>query len=103
MSIMIANNVAFLHTHVLSDGQIVQHAHPFSKNKAENQNPGHSHNALEILVLNQLSILVLFVASVGLIISRFSTQVNYVARIFHVCVESHAIPALRAPPQFINA
>jgi len=100
---MIANNVAFLHTHVLSDGQIVQHAHPFSKNKAENQNSGHTHNSLEILILNQLLILVLLIASTGLIITRFSTQVNSIARIFHICVESHTIPALRAPPKFINA
>jgi hypothetical protein len=103
MSIMIANNVAFLHTHVLSDGQIVQHAHPFSKNKAENQNPAHTHNTIEILILNQLLIFGLFISATGLLISIFSTQINYVAQVFHVCIETRAISTLRGPPQFINA
>lgn len=100
---MIANNAAFLHTHILPNGEIIQHAHPFSKDNAENQNPGHTHNALEILILNQLSILVLFITFGVLLISKISSPINYVARMFHLCVESYTIPALRAPPQLINA
>ncbi len=102
MSIMIANNVAFLHTHVLSDGQIIQHAHPFSKDKTTDQNPIHTHNTIEILVLNQLLVLMLFISATGIFVLTASTQLNYVARIFHVCIETHAIPALRGPPQIIN-
>lgn len=47
------NNTAYKHTHILSDGQVITHAHPFSK---DNQATGtkHKHNKVEFMILSLL-------------------------------------------------
>ncbi len=60
---LILNNILFMHLHLLSDGEIVVHAHPFNKTQqAENPLQQHQHSKGEILFFD--SLLLLFVVAV---------------------------------------
>lgn len=60
---LILNNILFIHLHLLPDGEIIVHAHPFSKTQqAENPLQPHQHSKVEILFFD--SLLLLFVAAI---------------------------------------
>jgi hypothetical protein len=77
------NRIANWHYHLLPNGQIIEHSHPYSKS-ANNNTPyqNHSHTQLEIIVLNILTtlsgfLIFLFVMLQG-IIKRDSTSLLFV-------------------------
>jgi len=50
---IIINNTIFRHTHILPDGKIIEHAHPFeTTGKNSDSKPNHSHTSLEFLLLS---------------------------------------------------
>jgi hypothetical protein len=57
---LIANNVMFMHSHYLSDGTIITHAHPFKKSADSEPIPVHSHSKAELLILENLQVLIFF-------------------------------------------
>ena len=64
MTMLIVNNILFLHIQPLPDGTYVLHAHPY--NKKDNPPVHHHHNDTEILLLNSIALfyflkLILFV------------------------------------------
>jgi hypothetical protein len=50
--LIISNNIFFLHTHVLDDGSIVFHAHPFKKGDNDN-GENHHHSTYEYIFFKQ--------------------------------------------------
>ena len=60
---LITNSVIFQHTHQLSDGTIVEHAHPF--NKANDSTPikHHHHSNASYNFFNHLSLLFVVIAA----------------------------------------
>jgi type III secretory pathway component EscU len=57
MVIMIANQTVFIHSHVLSNGQVISHAHPYDKNDDTKPFKSHHHTKSEILFLENVKIL----------------------------------------------
>ncbi|HSH50787.1 MAG TPA: hypothetical protein VK982_03590 [Bacteroidales bacterium] len=56
---IVFNASFFLHTHKTACGNIIIHAHPFNKNKENNQpNTQHQHNKIELLVIQSLEFFV---------------------------------------------
>ena len=53
----IFNNIAWQHMHVLSDGTLVTHAHPYNKSADNAPAKQHHHTATEMLILENLEIL----------------------------------------------
>ncbi len=52
---ILVNNALFVHTHILPDGRVIEHAHPFnSSGKNSNSQPNHHHTPQEFLLLSQI-------------------------------------------------
>lgn len=56
---LIANREIFIHTHVLADGSIIVHAHPYDKSKDSESHQTHHHTYIELFLLDNLNILFL--------------------------------------------
>ncbi len=52
-SLILMNNFFFLHSHTLSDGTVIFHAHPYHKNNHNNSGEKHHHSRLEYVILTQ--------------------------------------------------
>ena len=63
------NNSFFLHAHKMADGSIVYHAHPFSKHNDTNPLKTHQHGAIDMVLLNSLSLFVFALALVVAVIA----------------------------------
>ncbi|WP_421919431.1 hypothetical protein [Marinifilum sp.] len=97
MSLLILNNILFTHQHVLPDGKIIVHAHPF--HKTDNPPNKHHHSKSDFLVLQNISLLFF----IGSLVVGFLTKI--------VSKESHDVQPLayhhplvikkfgRAPPR----
>lgn len=57
MVIMVANQTVFTHVHLLSNGQVISHAHPYNKNDDAKPFKSHHHTKSEILFLENIKIL----------------------------------------------
>ncbi|MBN2350639.1 MAG: hypothetical protein JXJ22_17515 [Bacteroidales bacterium] len=57
MVIMVANQAVFTHSHVLSNGQVISHAHPYDKNNDTKPFKSHHHSKSEILFFENLKTL----------------------------------------------
>lgn len=52
---ILVNNTIFIHTHILPDGKVVEHSHPFnSTGKNSDSQPNHHHTSQEILLLSYI-------------------------------------------------
>lgn len=52
---ILVNNAVFEHTHILADGRVVEHAHPFnSAGKNSGSQPNHHHTSQEFLLLSHI-------------------------------------------------
>ena len=62
--ILIANTGIYMHTHVLADGTIVAHSHPYDKSENSGSSQSHHHTSIEFILLDNLYILFLsFIAA----------------------------------------
>ena len=59
MGMLIANTAVFIHTHKLSDGTVIKHAHPYNKTNDSAPYKSHHHSKAEFLFLQNLEILFL--------------------------------------------
>ena len=57
MGMLIANKAVFMHTHKLSDGTVIEHAHPFNKTNDTTPYKSHHHSKAELLFFQNLDIL----------------------------------------------
>lgn len=101
MSVMIANNVAYLHSHILSDGQIIQHAHPFSKSENSNSGTQHQHSKLEVFMLNHLLLLTLILPVILSLIQLTHTPLKFHFSTGEIYTNSFSDFFLRGPPQSV--
>jgi len=67
MSAILVNKAVYIHVHVMPDGSVITHAHPFNKNADSDAGKSHHHSNLEFFMFQGLEILMLFaVLSAGL-------------------------------------
>jgi hypothetical protein len=59
MSMLVLNNIIFIHSHILPNGRIITHAHPYNPWKDSSSKAMHSHSANEFIHLSHLQILFL--------------------------------------------
>ena len=49
------NNAFFIHSHILPNGEVIQHAHPYNKSEnPESPYKTHHHSSFEFILLNNL-------------------------------------------------
>jgi|AntAceMinimDraft_14_1070370.scaffolds.fasta_scaffold29952_2 hypothetical protein len=82
LSIILINNVVFIHIHKLEDGKVISHAHPF--NKSEKTSSGeakhqHTDNEIQIYQILNYVLLVLILFSTTAIIYR---KINKIKHLF---------------------
>lgn len=74
ISCMVINNAVFMHSHILADGSVVVHAHPYNKTNDSQPFKSHKHSKVAIVLYQQLHhFLAVFFAAFLIImtISRF--------------------------------
>lgn len=82
VTLILCNNAIYLHTHKLANGQIVVHAHPFTKSdNSTSSEESHKHTKTEFLFLDNLSLLfpILF-----LVFSLLKVEKNKTKLIFNL-------------------
>ncbi len=98
MGIMLLNKAAYTHVHILPDGSLHTHAHPFSNHADGKKTASHQHSSLEILLLDLQDVLLLSALTVSVL--SFSGS----GTLFRETYRSSLLPALvpvspgRAPP-----
>ena len=101
MGAMLINKAVYIHVHVLPDGSVVTHAHPFSKKSENGRQSGHQHSNLEFFLLDQLNLLIIS-AGVVLLVKNLSAGSRLMVQ-----VSDPLLPSLllfrpgRAPPSCI--
>ncbi|MEN8230687.1 MAG: hypothetical protein ABFS38_21200 [Bacteroidota bacterium] len=73
MAALMFNKVLYTHIHVLPNGSVVTHAHPFSKSTEGNPASSHQHSNTELFLLNQLNILMFFI-SAAFVLKQFAAS-----------------------------
>ena len=76
MAALMINRVVYTHIHVLYNGSVVTHAHPFSKSTEGNPDSSHQHSNTELFLLDQLHNLILFV-SAAFILKPFAASTGF--------------------------
>ncbi|MFW5656541.1 MAG: hypothetical protein ACOC0C_02900 [Bacteroidota bacterium] len=77
--LQVFSNVVWQHSHVMSDGTVITHTHPYSKSDDSTPFKNHHHSNIEILFLQYLESLVPFLTTViSLVVfaSTFKYHVN---------------------------
>ena len=78
MLILMVNNMAYIHVHVLADGSMVNHAHPFSKKGEPGKGTDHTHSSHSIQFFMNLQVLFLVgLMAFGILIPASRTQRNF--------------------------
>ena len=101
-------NISFyfnLHSHLLGDGHIIVHSHPFEKSKNETSPfEKHQHTPLEYLIYSFLAHieLILSLIFILLLLDQFIQYVIIFVRQYHHRDLSFALPILRAPPRIFS-
>lgn len=72
MASLLFNQALYTHTHILPDGSIVSHAHPFNKKEESKQGAAHQHSTLEFYLIQHLLLLFLVSITVPRLISRLT-------------------------------
>jgi hypothetical protein len=97
------SNTAFRHWHVMPDGQMVEHAHPFRSN-SEKSGPGHQHTERELLLFTVISDSPLILLFPAMILVVYRTRENDLEALSSIGGFSGRIVSfqfLRAPPAMI--
>lgn len=90
------------HRHVLPNGQVIEHAHPFQSDSSQSPYQKHSHTRFEFVFLSQIShpdVLVVLVFVFGLAALAFAERQP--SRYKLICPRKIVLPscASRAPPR----
>ncbi|MEA3447294.1 MAG: hypothetical protein U9Q98_02440 [Bacteroidota bacterium] len=98
---LVVNRAVYFHTHVLPDGTVVQHAHPYPLHEQKNGKAQHQHSSIEFLFFAQIMI---FLIGFALFLSK-ALQNYHVRRISEKrkipSPKTFDLPLLRAPPLFL--
>lgn len=96
--LLIINNVMFLHSHQLANGNIVTHAHPYNKSNDSAPIKSHHHSKTELIFLKNLQLLFIF-TFISFIVLNVTKKQSYIVinRVFYT--QGYKILYLgRAPP-----
>ena len=69
MAALLINNAVYTHVHVMPDGTMRTHAHPFSKAPDSSKGQSHKHTNLEFFIFQGLDLLMITTMMAGILIS----------------------------------
>ena len=96
---IVSNNVLFVHTHILSDGTLISHAHPYKKANEQNTPvSSHQHTQFEYLVISHFSVFAPLLALAFLFINKIQTYKYSVCLVRYNESENRRQYYLRGPP-----
>ena len=96
--LLIINNVMFLHSHKLDNGNFVTHAHPYDKSNDSAPIKSHHHSKTELIFLENLQLLFIFIL-ISFIALDVAKKKSYVAIIRVFYTQDYEILHFgRAPP-----
>ena len=99
MGSLLLNQALYTHTHVLPNGSIVSHAHPFNKSQESQGGSSHQHSTLEFFLLQNLQILFLASMISTLLLSLY-LDIGKVCIISRKYIPAQLVPLPgRAPPR----
>ncbi len=58
LSLLVFNKIFFLHNHILPNGEVITHAHPFKKSDTPKPANTHQHSKTEICILDSFEIFI---------------------------------------------
>ncbi len=100
MAMLFVNQILNMHTHVLPDGEVITHSHPYSKSGKNGTFPGHNHTNCEYHILSHVYLLFLALI-IGIVRSftsigrlQFAEHIYFVRNIFSSQVKGRAPPVL---------
>lgn len=103
MACIFANNVFNYHAHILLNGSVVYHAHPYNK-AAEESNPStkHHHTDNDLLLVHSLNHFIYVTANTITIdpdVYLVETVIDF--NQYHKIDSHYSLQSLRAPPLFV--
>ncbi len=101
MGTLMVNKAIYTHVHVLPDGTVATHAHPFNKKSPSNEGKSHQHSNLELMIHQNLEVLFLLVfVAISLLCL---TKKNVKKQILLFSLSSTSLPYKpgRAPPSYM--
>lgn len=92
------NNLIYTHSHILEDGRVITHAHPFDKSSDTDPFKSHLHTSSELIFLaNMTFYLPIFILAIISFYIISGKKFNVVAKALFQQVQGHS-PPLRGPP-----
>lgn len=101
MAVLLVNKAVYTHLHVMPNGSVLTHAHPFNKTNDSKQGKSHHHSNLELFLIQGLELMMLFAAVVLTLISLDKEiEKRWFLRKYYITA---LIPLKqgRAPPSFV--
>ena len=99
MGTLLLNKAFFVHTHVLADGTVSSHAHPFDRSAEKESEKSHQHSSAEFMLLHHLGMLY-FVALTSASLVMAVSRINKGQPLPIVYFSNYNIPNPgRAPPR----
>lgn len=95
------NNALFIHHHMLPNGDIVTHAHPYKKSGDTAPFKTHTHTISEFFLLSGLYELMFVISAVTAIIVVSHFVKRHFEGTYHVIFSIHSSLRGRAPPVFL--
>jgi len=101
---ILVNDAVFVHTHILPDGRVIEHAHPYhSTSSSSDPQPNHHHTSQEFLLLSYIyhffssayPLLIVILFFNGILCNYFSIELK---TSFSDCCKN--VQSSRAPPVF---
>ncbi|MBN2213607.1 MAG: hypothetical protein JW723_05130 [Bacteroidales bacterium] len=95
---MVANKIIFTHSHILANGQVISHAHPYDKSSDSEPFKSHHHTQSELLFFENLKILfplVFLLFVLKHILQKTKLFIYYVIKIYPASILLHKG---RSPP-----
>jgi len=98
------SHVAFWHFHILENGVVIEHSHPFKNNpKPGTPFQNHHHSDFEYSILTQISQIagvLVFLLILGLIRRELSDKYRITVSGIYLLSAHLSVPNLRGPPHF---
>ncbi len=98
VGLCIVDNVVFLHSHKLSNGQIIIHAHPYDKSQDSTPFKKHSHTTKELLQISHLHLLFVIFVFLSVLVSFIGHRKDCFFVLPHVCFKYYFRLKGREPP-----
>ena len=98
----IVNKSVYTHAHVLADGTVIVHAHPYNATNESRSGTNHTHSENELLLLNLPGLLFSsFVIAFGIYFRNYVERVPSLNNLFLPCL-AHNTLKNKAPPFYFS-